>query len=61
MKKITRLIPCTCTGSTKVPYNVPYETCDIKHGAGSSVNSAICEEISKFCEGFTMVAYEKIF
>ena len=31
------------------------------HGAGSSVNSAICVEISKFCQGFTMVVYEKIF
>ena len=28
---------------------------------GSPVNPAICEEISKFCEGFTMVVYEKIF
>ena len=31
------------------------------HPDGSPVNPAICEEISKFCEGFTMVVYEKIF
>ena len=31
------------------------------HPDGSPVNSDICEEISKFCEGLTMVVYEKIF
>ena len=31
----------------------------LMHGAGSSVNSAICEDMSKFCQGFRMVVCEK--
>ena len=31
------------------------------HPAGASINFAFCEEIRKFCLGFTMVVYEKIF
>ena len=33
---------------------------EIKHPAGGSINSSICQAISRSCLGFTMVMYEKI-